>query len=62
MFGTWSEDKLKSRTPVPANLRDLSVAVIQEWQEIDRAVIQDLFEGMPRRMEAVIQARGGNIQ
>jgi hypothetical protein len=45
--------RVKVRTPAPANLRDLSAAVIQEWQEIDQAVIQDLFEGMPRRMEAV---------
>jgi hypothetical protein len=34
----------------------------QEWQEIDQAVIQDLFEGFPRRMEAVIQARGDKIR
>jgi hypothetical protein len=54
--------RVKVRTPAPANLRDLSAAVIQEWQEIDQAVIQNLFEGMPRRMEAVIQARGGNIR
>jgi hypothetical protein len=54
--------RVKVRTPAPANLRDLSAAVIQEWHEIDQAVIQDLFEGMPRRMEAVIQARGCNIR
>jgi hypothetical protein len=54
--------RVKVRTPAPGNLRRLSAAVIQEWQEIDQAVIQDLFEGMPRRMEAVIQATGGNIQ
>jgi hypothetical protein len=42
--------RVQVRTPAPANLRDLSAAVIQEWQEIDQAVIQDLFEGMPRRM------------
>jgi hypothetical protein len=54
--------RVKVRTPAPADLRDLSAAVIQEWQEIDQAVIQDLFEGMPRRMEAVIQPRGGNIR
>jgi hypothetical protein len=53
---------IKVRTPAAANLRDLSAAVIQEWQEIDQAVIQDLFEGMPRRMEAVIQRRGDNIR
>jgi hypothetical protein len=53
--------RVKVRTPAPANLRDLSAAVIQEWREIDQAVIQDLFEGMPRRMEIVIQPRGGNI-
>ncbi|KAH0817249.1 hypothetical protein GEV33_005542 [Tenebrio molitor] len=44
--------RVKDRTPAPANLRDLSAAVIQECQQIDQAVIQDLFEGMPRRMEA----------
>jgi hypothetical protein len=54
--------RVKVRTSAPANLRHLSAAVIQEWQEIDQAVIQDLFEGMARRMEAVIQARGGNIR
>jgi hypothetical protein len=54
--------RIKVRTPAPANLRHLSAAVIQEWQEIDQAVIQDLFEGMARRMEAVIQARGRNIR
>jgi hypothetical protein len=43
--------RVKVRTPAPANLRDLSAAFIQ-----------DLFEGMPRRMEAVIQSRGGNIR
>jgi transposase len=47
MVGRW----VKVRTPAPANLRDLSAAVIQ-----------DLFERMPRRIEAVIQARGGNIR
>jgi hypothetical protein len=54
--------RIKVRTPAPANLRHLSAAVIQEWQEIDQAVIQDRFEGMARRMEAVIQARGRNIR
>jgi hypothetical protein len=54
--------RVKVRTPAPADLRDVSAAVIQEWQEIDQAVIRDLFEGMPRRMEAVIQARGGNLR
>jgi hypothetical protein len=54
--------RVKVRTPAPGNLRRVSAAVIQEWQEIDQAVIQDLFEGMPRRIEAVIQATGGNIQ
>jgi hypothetical protein len=54
--------RVKARISAPANLRDLSAAVIQEWEEIDQDVIQHLFEGMPRRMEAVIQARGGNIR
>jgi transposase len=35
--------RVKVRTHAPANLRGLSAAVIQEWQEIDQAV-QDRFE------------------
>jgi hypothetical protein len=54
--------RVKARIPPPANLRDLSAAVIQEWEEIGQAIIQHLFYGMAKRMEAVIQARGGNIR
>jgi hypothetical protein len=50
---------VKALTPAPANLRDLTAAVIRKWEEIDQAVIQHFYEVMPRRMEAVIQARGG---
>lgn len=52
--------KVRSRVPAPANLQQLSEVLIEEWQQIDQAYIQNLIEGMPRRIAAVIRARGGN--
>jgi transposase len=54
--------RVRSRIPAPANLRELSVAVVQECDEIDQNDIRHLIEGMPRRMEAVVRARGGNTR
>ncbi|XP_046673806.1 uncharacterized protein LOC124362920 [Homalodisca vitripennis] len=59
-------DTLKKRTrarnPPPANLAELERAVKQEWQGIPIEDIQHLIEGMPGRLLAVIQARGGNTR
>lgn len=52
--------RVRARIPAPANLQELSAAVVQEWDEIDQYDIRHLIAGMPRRMEAVIRARGGN--
>lgn len=55
--------KVRSRVPGPANLQGLSEVLIEEWQQIDQdQCIRNLIEGMPRRMEAVIRARGGNTR
>ena len=34
----------------------------KEWEAIDASVCQDLISSMPRRMVAVIEAKGGNTK
>lgn len=52
--------KIRCRVPRPANLQQLSDVLIEEWNQIDQAYIQNLIDSMPRRIAAVIRARGGN--
>ncbi|KAG8281303.1 hypothetical protein J6590_061638 [Homalodisca vitripennis] len=46
------------RNPPPDNLVELERAVKEEWERMSIEVIQHLIEGIPRRAQAVIQARG----
>ena len=41
-------------------LQDLRRALTEEWEGLPQATITNLLNGMGARMEAVIQARGGN--
>lgn len=54
--------KIRAQIPAPANLAALREALVREWENLDQGSIRNLFEGMPRRIEAVIRARGGNTQ
>ena len=36
--------------------------VEKEWEAIDASVCQDLISSMPRKMVAVIEAKGGNTK
>jgi transposase len=57
----WSivEQKVHKRKPPPSSLTQLERMVKEEWRAIDRDVIHNLIESMPRRIEAVIEANGG---
>lgn len=50
---------VRRHIPAPTNLRELEHVVLAEWQNIPQETIQNLIRSMPRRMEAVIRARGG---
>jgi hypothetical protein len=41
------------------NIRQLEAALHREWQQLSKQNIRRLTGGMRRRVEAVIQARGG---
>ena len=54
------ERRVKTRFPLPETLQELSLALLEGWEHIPQEVIANLIQGMPRRMNSLIQARGGN--
>ncbi|KAJ4429228.1 hypothetical protein ANN_26231 [Periplaneta americana] len=50
--------RVKNRRPRPESLQKLRRALGEEWELIPQEDIANQIESMPRRMDAVIQARG----
>lgn len=50
---------VRRHLPAPRNHQELERAVLLEWDNITQETIQDLITSLPRRMQAVIRARGG---
>jgi transposase len=53
------KNKVGAIEPPPPSLEELWGRVQVEWDKIGKEVCQNLIESMPRRMQAVIQAKGG---
>ena len=51
--------RIQAREPPVETIRQLQAALHREWQQLSQQDIQRLIGGMRRRVEAVIQARGG---
>jgi ABC-type iron transport system FetAB ATPase subunit len=51
--------RIQAREPAVQNIRQLEAALHREWQQLSQQDIRRLTGGMRRRVEAVIQARGG---
>ena len=51
--------RIQTREPPVQNIRQLEAALHREWQKLSQQDIQRLTGGMRRRVDAVIQARGG---
>jgi hypothetical protein len=51
--------RLEEYEEAPKEMGELWERVDKEWNEIEPEVCQNLIESMPRRVEAVIQAKGG---
>jgi hypothetical protein len=50
---------MQAREPPVQNIRQLEATLHREWQQLSQQGIRHLIGGMRRRVEAVIQARGG---
>lgn len=50
------------REKKPSSIHELWDFVLEEWELIPLSLIQDLYESMPKRVEAVYKARGGNTR
>ena len=46
----------------PAHSPDLTNAVVAQWRQVPTAMLQHIVESLPRRLEAVIAAKGGQKQ
>jgi len=46
----------------PTNLHQLQDAVLSIWANISKGCFQHLVESMPRRVKAVLEAKGGQTQ
>jgi len=46
----------------PTNLHQLQDAVLSIWADISKGCFQHLDESMPRRVKAVLEAKGGQTQ
>ena len=57
----WShlKRKLSDYPKPPKGIRELWERVEKEWDAIDESVCQGLVESMPRRVQAVLEAKGG---
>ncbi|CCO38111.1 Transposable element Tcb2 transposase [Rhizoctonia solani AG-1 IB] len=54
--------KVHTRSVLPQNLNELWKALEEEWYGIDDLVLENLYASMPRRAEALYQAKGGSTR
>jgi hypothetical protein len=53
---------VRARNPLPRNKEELWAALQEEWANFPRAALDKLFESMPRRVAALLKARGGHTK
>ena len=60
----WShlKKRLKEYDHPPSGILELWERVEKEWNKIQPEVVQNLIESMPRRVAAVVRAKGGYIK
>ncbi|GFX86386.1 transposable element Tc1 transposase [Trichonephila clavipes] len=53
------ESKLRARFPPPSTISALETALHEEWLHIPLQVVHDLYASILRRIQSVIQSKGG---
>jgi hypothetical protein len=56
------EHQLRARPNRPTSVPDLTNALVAEWKQVPAAMFQYLVESLPRSVETVIAAKGGDDQ
>ena len=46
----------------PRNEEELKRALLEEWEKIDIKIINNLIDSMPRRVEQLVEVRGGSTK
>jgi hypothetical protein len=54
------EQALKRHQQAFRNLEELEAVLSHEWENLSQDCASDFLRSTPRRMEAIIRARGGN--
>jgi len=60
--GIWSYWKDQVRRRLPSNTESLERLCLQEWARIPLTVIQANIHSIPKRLEAVVKAKGGETK
>jgi hypothetical protein len=50
---------VRNRFPPPTSLKQLEAVLQEEWHKITPETVQNLYESIPRRIAAVLKAKGG---
>ena len=56
------EHRLRAKPNRPTSVPYLTNALVVEWKQLTTAMFQHLVESLPRRVEAVIAAKGDQLQ
>jgi transposase len=54
--------RVKARIPAPQTTQALQTMLLEEWDNLPQELIDNSIRSMPRRMIALIRARGGNTR
>jgi transposase len=60
----WDElgRRIRHRENIPETIPSLRIALQEEWEQLPQDVIANLIRSVPRRLETLIAARGGNTR
>lgn len=53
---------VRARSPLPHNKKEMWQALQEEWANFPKQALDKLFQSMPRRIEALLKARGGHTK
>jgi hypothetical protein len=56
------DDRIRARKPLPSNENQLWVALQEEWGKITPEEVQHYYKSIPRRVEALLGAKGGHTR